>query len=112
MPRARKPKAIGHDGDGGGAQALRDVVADGAGVAVGGGPGDPRQQRGHHGDGDDRLRHVPDQLRVGVRDEAGARVSLLVGGLAGPGGELGDDSNTNRSSSDNVLLQAISVVRP
>ena len=73
--QGEEPEGDGHDGDGRVAQALGDVVADRAVVAVRRGAGEPGQQSGHHRDGDDRLRHRPDQLRVVVGGDTGTGVA-------------------------------------
>lgn len=93
-------EGAGHDRDGRGAQPVGDVVADGGGVSVVGGAGDARQDGRHDGDGDDGLRHLPQQKRVVVGGDAGTGVTLLLGDGSGPGGELGDDDEPDLVGED------------
>ena len=78
MPSARKPKATGTMAT---AELRRPCEMSSRTAPASpscGGAGDPGQQRGHHRDGDDRLRHAPDQLGVGVGDDSRCRVPVAT----------------------------------
>jgi hypothetical protein len=87
----------GHDRDGGRAQALGDVVADGARVVLDRRTREAGEQGGHQGDGDDGLGQAPDELRVGVGAVTGAG---HVGVRDRRGGQLGDDEGARLVGED------------